>query len=58
MSSSSRLQEIRQSITTVSEQVINYILGAVRRIFSPSDDNYPTIGVQPFTGDPAEKRDD
>lgn len=27
----------------------------VLRIFSPSDDDYPATGVQPFSGDPARK---
>ncbi len=28
---------------------------AVLRIFSPSDDDYPATGIQPFSGDPARK---
>lgn len=28
---------------------------AVLRIFSPSDDNYPATGVQPFSGEPNPK---
>ena len=28
---------------------------AVLELFSPSHDNYPAIGVQPFTGDPNSK---
>ena len=30
----------------------DYIFGAAVRIFGPSDDAYPTIGVQPYEGDP------
>jgi hypothetical protein len=56
MSRTSKLQEILQSITKVFQQVITYISGAVSRIFSPRDDNYPNIGTQPFTGDPADKK--
>ncbi|MCL2932448.1 MAG: hypothetical protein MGG11_09310 [Trichodesmium sp. MAG_R03] len=33
------------------EEAIAYISGAIRRIFSPSDDMYPMIGVSPFEGD-------
>ncbi|MEM7771267.1 MAG: hypothetical protein AAGA75_14810 [Cyanobacteria bacterium P01_E01_bin.6] len=29
----------------------DWILGAVKRLFSPSDDDYPQSGVQPFEGD-------
>ncbi len=34
------------------QDTILYIAEAIRRIFSPSDDMYPGIGVQPFEGDP------
>lgn len=32
--------------------VTQYISEAVVRIFSPNDDAYPLIGVQPFSGEP------
>ncbi len=32
--------------------VTQYISEAFIRIFSPSDDAYPAIGVQPFSGEP------
>ncbi|MBD2347007.1 hypothetical protein [Anabaena subtropica] len=38
-------------------QVMNYISGAVTRIFGIRDDDYPATGVQPFEGDPAKKQD-
>jgi hypothetical protein len=44
------------SISRIIDDVIQYISGAVSRIFSPSDDNYPEIGVQPFEGD-SDKKD-
>lgn len=34
--------------------ITQYISEAVVRIFSPSDDAYPNIGVQPFSGEPFE----
>ncbi len=40
-----RIYEVFNSIT-------QYISEAVFRIFSPSDDAYPMIGVQPFSGEP------
>ena len=42
-----RLNAIGQSI----KQSIGWVLAAAKRIFSPSDDNYPKAGVQPFEGD-------
>lgn len=29
-----------------------YLWNGIKRIFSPSDDNYPATGVQPFKGEP------
>lgn len=29
-----------------------YLWNGIKRIFSPSDDNYPPTGVQPFKGEP------
>lgn len=34
------------------DNITRYISEAVVRIFAPSDDAYPVIGVQPFSGDP------
>ena len=34
------------------EEAVIYISEAIGRIFSPSDDMYPMIGVNPFEGDP------
>ena len=39
------------SIPKVIDDVIQYVSGAVSRIFSLSDDHYPNTGVQPFDGD-------
>lgn len=33
-------------------ELSNWVSAAVARLFSPTDDAYPTIGVQPFSGDP------
>ncbi|MEA5472237.1 hypothetical protein [Spirulina sp. 06S082] len=33
-----------------------FISEAFARIFSPTDDMYPLVGVQPFSGDPYEKK--
>ena len=45
------LKAILKAVQEVTQQVISYILGAVTRIFGPSDDDYPKTGVQPFEGD-------
>jgi len=46
-----RLQRIATSIGKAIQQTSNWIFEAAKRIFSPSDDNYPKTGVQPFEGD-------
>lgn len=35
--------------------VSRFLSEAFARIFSPTDDIYPPIGVQPFSGDPYDK---
>lgn len=37
------------------DSITQYISEAVVRIFSPTDDAYPIIGVQPFSGEPFHK---
>ncbi|NJO74902.1 MAG: hypothetical protein HC833_14740 [Leptolyngbyaceae cyanobacterium RM1_406_9] len=56
MSIKSRLQKVIRTIELIPQQVIRYIASAATRIFSPTDDNYPETGVQPFEGDPADKK--
>ncbi|MGF1988395.1 MAG: hypothetical protein RMY62_011090 [Nostoc sp. ZfuVER08] len=51
--------KIRQFINSIQEflgKIINYILTAVSRTFSPKDDDYPASGVQPFEGDIADDK--
>lgn len=43
-------------ISRMIDSVLQYISEAVTRIFSPSDDAYPAIGVQPFAGDSFKQR--
>lgn len=54
MSTHKRLRRISLSIQIAFRRVMRYILGAANRIFSPTDDNYLAIGVQPYEGDPAD----
>ncbi len=43
-------------ISTMIDSIMQYVSEAVTRIFSPSDDAYPVIGVQPFAGEPFRQR--
>lgn len=56
MSNNTRVQNIIRSIGSIPQQVMRYVSGAAIRIFSPSDDDYPKTGVQPYEGDSADKR--
>ena len=38
-------------ISRMIDNSVKYIIEAMTRIFGPSDDAYPIIGVQPFAGD-------
>ncbi|MHC5670547.1 hypothetical protein [Nostoc sp.] len=46
------------AISRIIANITQYISEAAMRIFGPNDDAYPSIGVQPFTGDPYNKRKD
>lgn len=39
-------------ITKMLDSLTLYFSEAVRQIFSPNDDAYPSVGFQPFDGDP------
>ncbi|WP_353930058.1 nicotinate phosphoribosyltransferase [Okeanomitos corallinicola TIOX110] len=43
-------------ISRVLASMIQFISEAFMRIFSPTDDAYPVIGFQPFTGVAYKKR--
>lgn len=47
----SAVQRTIGKVNQFIQQSIAWILGAVKRIFSPNDDNFPETGVQPFEGD-------
>jgi len=40
------------SISKTLGNILQYLSEGVARIFSPTDDEYPFIGVQPFAGEP------
>lgn len=39
------------NIFQVVRDTMQYLVEASTRLFSPSDDQYPNVGVQPFDGD-------
>lgn len=43
------------AISRILANITQYISEAAMRIFGPTDDQYPNIGVQPFTGEPYKK---
>ncbi len=45
-----------RAISKLIARITQYISEAVMRIFGPNDDEYPNIGVQPFTGEPYKHR--
>jgi hypothetical protein len=56
MSIKRKIWKIILTIQSLPQRVIRYISGAVARIFSPSDDNYPSTGVQPYEGELSSKK--
>ncbi|NJM71763.1 MAG: hypothetical protein HC862_17055 [Scytonema sp. RU_4_4] len=56
MSIFKRIQRTIQHLFIALQQVFQYIVKPVTRIFSPTDDQYPTTGVQPFTGEPSDNK--
>ncbi len=40
------------SLIKVLQSIVQYFTEAFVRVFGPSDDEYPTVGVQPFEGEP------
>jgi hypothetical protein len=38
-----------------AEQALRFFSEAAIRFFTPTDDSYPDVGVQPFEGSPAKK---
>jgi hypothetical protein len=44
------------AISKLFEMLTRYLTEAAMEIFSPNHDNYPVIGIQPFTGEPYKQR--
>lgn len=56
MSTNNKLQQALQSIGDATQQVVRYILSGFTRIFSPTKDDYPNVGIQPFEGEAADDK--
>lgn len=56
MSIIQKMRQILQSFLEAVQRVTNFILGAFMRIFRATDDKYPASGVQPFEGEPFDKK--
>ncbi|WP_414620459.1 hypothetical protein [Calothrix sp. CCY 0018] len=56
MSTASQAKQMIKSIVEIPQKLINFATNGITRIFSPSDDDYPKSGVQPYEGDTAENR--
>lgn len=56
MSTDRKLPKLVRPIVETSRRAMRYVSDAVLRVFSPSDDNYPKTGVQPYSGDPSDDK--
>lgn len=56
MSSTSKIQQILKSIVEFPQKLINLTTNGANKIFSPSNDDYPKSGVQPYEGDYSNKK--
>jgi hypothetical protein len=56
MSTKITSREVIRSIIEAPQRLVRYILASASRTFTPTDDNYPTTGVQPYEGESAEKK--
>ena len=46
------IKELWDNTSELFSQAVAQIVEGVARIFSPNDDEYPSVGLQPFDGDP------
>ena len=53
----SAFSKITQSVGNIFQKTIQFISGGAKRIFTPTDDDYPNTGVQPYEGDPSRNKD-
>lgn len=56
MSTASKAKRMIKSVVEIPQKLIKFATNGISRIFSPSDDDYPKSGVQPYEGDSAKNR--
>jgi hypothetical protein len=56
MSTTTNRKSILNRLWNLPRSAAEHILGAAAQIFSPSTDDYPKIGTQPYKGDPSSKK--
>lgn len=56
MSTASKARKMIKSVVEIPQQLIKFTTNGVSRIFSPSNDDYPKSGVQPYEGEPADNK--
>jgi hypothetical protein len=56
MSTASKAKRMIKSVVEIPQKLIKFATNGISRIFSPSDDDYPKSGVQPYEGDSADNR--
>ncbi|MGB6300217.1 MAG: hypothetical protein WBF90_29170 [Rivularia sp. (in: cyanobacteria)] len=56
MSTASKAKRMIKSVVEIPQKLIKFATNGISRIFSPSDDDYPKSGVQPYDGDSADNR--
>lgn len=43
--------EVMMNLHRMLQELVGYFTEAFARVFGPSDDQYPAVGVQPFEGE-------
>jgi len=56
MSTASKARRMIKSVVEIPQKLITATTNGVSRIFSPSNDDYPKSGVQPYEGEPADNK--
>ncbi len=54
MSTASKAKRMIKSVVEIPQKFIKFTTNGISRIFSPSDDDYPKSGVQPYEGEPGD----
>lgn len=55
MSSDRKWGNTFKVLLEIPQKVVRFLTSGVAKNFSPTDDNYPATGIQPFEGEPNEE---